>query len=57
MKNRLILDTLDRRGSRSVKCLYTAFLQTSNGDLADLLEPYAKNIEKTENLNDPKGTC
>lgn len=54
-KNRLILDTLDRRGQRSVKCLYNAFQETLNDDLADLLADYAKLIDNKENLNDPKG--
>ncbi|XP_052073551.1 caspase-3-like isoform X2 [Mytilus californianus] len=53
-KNRLILDTLDRRGPRSVKCLYNAFQETLNDDLADLLADYAKLIDSKENLNDPK---
>ncbi|CAC5415879.1 CASP2 [Mytilus coruscus] len=52
-KNRKILDILDRRGSRSVKCLYNAFQETLNDDLANLLEPYAKIIDNKENLNDP----
>lgn len=52
-KNRKILDILDRRGSRSVKCLYNAFQETLNDDLANLLAPYAKIIDNKENLNDP----
>ncbi|XP_052073553.1 caspase-3-like isoform X2 [Mytilus californianus] len=53
-KNRMILDTLHRRGQRSVKSLYNAFQETGNDHLADLLLPYAKIIEQKENFNDPK---
>lgn len=52
----MILDTLHRRGQRSVKSLYNAFQETGNDHLADLLLPYAKIIEQKENFNDPKGT-
>lgn len=53
-KTRMILDTLHRRGQRSVKSLYNAFQETGNDHLADLLLPYAKIIEQKENFNDPK---
>ncbi|XP_063396808.1 caspase-3-like [Mytilus trossulus] len=53
-KNRMILDTLQSRGQRSVKSLYNAFQETGNDHLADLILPYAQIIEQKENLNDPK---
>lgn len=53
-KTRLILDTLDRRGQRSVKSLYNAFNESGNDHLADLLVDYATIIDKKENFNDPE---
>ncbi|CAG2193777.1 unnamed protein product [Mytilus edulis] len=49
-KNRMILDTLHRRGQRSVKSLYNAFQETGNDHLADLLLPYARIIEQKKIL-------
>ncbi|XP_052095498.1 caspase-3-like [Mytilus californianus] len=53
-KNRLILDTLGRRGQKAAKGLHDAFLETENNELAKLLAPYIRVIESEENRFSPK---
>ncbi|XP_076094739.1 caspase-3-like [Mytilus galloprovincialis] len=53
-KNRLILDTLGRRGQKAAKGLHDAFLDTENSELAKLLAPYIRVIESEENRYRPK---
>lgn len=53
-KNRLILDTLGRRGQKAAKGLHDAFLETENNELAKLLAPYIRVVESEENRFSPK---
>ena len=53
-KNRKILDTLNYRGKKAAKGLYDAFMNTSNEQLAELLEPYIKQIQSEDNKFSPE---
>ena len=53
-KSRKILDTLNYRGKNAAKGLYDAFMNTSNGDLAELLAPYIKQMQSEDNKFSPE---